>query len=167
MRKKVSLIICILCTFLLAGCGKQAAVEKTDGVNENNTFSENITQNSDSFGYESYVGTYYREGDSSSTIDSKGGSYIEIQSVSGNKVKFTITAVSSAPSNRIASITAEEIIGENGIANFVYSDDGWGNAGSGAIVLMNDKVVVTSHMKIIDGQAMWKRPDYDNVSIVK
>lgn len=82
-------------------------------------------------------------------------------------MKFTITAVSSAPSNRIASITAEEIIGENGIANFVYSDDGWGNAGSGAIVLMNDKVVVTSHMKIIDGQAMWKLPDYDNVSFVK
>ncbi len=164
MRNKVSLILYIICIFILAGCGKKTEVQQADFLNVNN--AEDTTANS-SYGYESYVGTYYSENGTPETIYTKGGSCIEIQSVYGNNVKFIITAISSAPNNRIAIARAEGSVGENGIVNFTYSDDGWGNSGTGAIVLKNDKVVVTSSMKKADSSAMWKLPDYDNSLFVR
>lgn len=164
MRNKVTLILYIICIFILAGCGKKTEVQQVDFLNVNN--AEDTTANS-SYGYESYVGTYYSENGMPETIYTKGGSCIEIQSVYGNNVKFTITAISSAPNNRIAIARAEGSVGENGIVNFTYSDDGWGNSGTGAIVLKNDKVVVTSSMKKADSSAMWKLPDYDNSLFVR
>jgi hypothetical protein len=132
--------------------------------------SENTTQTpaeENTAAYESYIGTYYRDGESDSTIENNGGIYIEIESISGNNIKFTITSVSSAPSNRIAAVTADGVIGSNGIVDYIYTDDGWGNAGSGAIVLSDGKIFGTNNVKNRDSSAMWSLQDYNNEIFIK
>ena len=57
MRNKVSLILYIICIFILAGCGKKTEVQQADFLNVNT--AEDTTVNS-SYGYESYVGTHIR-----------------------------------------------------------------------------------------------------------
>lgn len=111
--------------------------------------------------YEEYVGTYYKEGDSASSMETNGGTSIEIQSVSGTNVKFTITSISSAPSNRIASVTGEGTISEDGTVDYTYNDDYWGNSGNGTLLLKDNRIILSNHITGIDSSAMWMIHEYD------
>lgn len=170
MKSKGIFISGILFMLFLSGCGKSTDMQQGNAVNIQNIVNTEgkSTRAADSAqGFESYVGKYYSEDCSADTIYTEGGSCIDIKSVSGNNVKFIITAIGSAPNNRIATVEAEGSVGENGIVNFSYSNDGWGNSGVGVIVLKDGKVVVTSHIEKADSRAMWNLPVYDNKILIK
>ena len=119
---------------------------------------KDMVPNTEPVDYSDYVGEWI----STKDLWNKGGVILEIKSIKNNAVKFDLTSVSSAPYNRIAYIenVSAEIVG--GVVNFSFKDDGWGNSGSGMLVLRSGKVYVETSISKYDSNAMW---DLGNISI--
>lgn len=91
--------------------------------------------------YNSYVGKWYDEPSiNKSDIEIQGGNCLQIVSVSGNQMVFSLMSVTEPPGNRIAKIdnVAGQISGND--VFFAFTDDGWGNAGKGALKLKNGEI---------------------------
>ena len=164
MPQKKLLMLCVAGAVIVLSGWKGSTNVKNNNIStetQMNTMSEVIRNNQQS-GDENYTGVYYKNGDSQESIETKGGSTIEIQSVSGSNIRFTITCVSSAPSNRIASVIVDGVIGDDNIGEFSYNDDGWGNTGKGALVLKEGQLSLTTHRVAEDKTAMWLLPEYNN-----
>ena len=77
-----------------------------------------------------------------------GSTVLTIESIKDNKITFTLVKNSSG-TDRFARIEHIEADIKDGVASFRFSEDGWGNGGSGKIVFGNDYVVVQTEIDVV------------------
>jgi len=94
--------------------------------------------------------------ESAMTPTEKGGYELIIYKVESEKILFSLYSYQTPPASRIAQIEyVEANIGSDGIVEFVYEDDGWGNQGSGKLRLGEDQIELYIQTTGTDGNAMW------------
>ena len=77
-----------------------------------------------------------------------GSTELTIESIKDCKMTFTLVKT-SAGSDRFARIEHIEADIKDGVAPFRFTDDGWGNGGTGKIVLGDDYVVVQTEIGVV------------------
>lgn len=103
-------------------------------------------------------GVWYSEAciESAMTPMEKGGYELIVYKVESEKILFSLYSYQTPPASRIAQIEyVEANIGSDGIIEFVYEDDGWGNQGAGKITLGDDQIELYIQTTSADGNAMW------------
>ena len=88
------------------------------------------------------VGKYTSDNQSEDSVYADGGDLLEITSIRGRTVAFKYTSISSAPSNRVASIkVSSATFDEKGRAKFKFDEDGWENRGTGMLYINSNKTI--------------------------
>lgn len=103
-------------------------------------------------------GVWYSEAciKSAMTPMDEGGYELIIYKVDSEKILFSLYSYQTPPASRIAQIEyVEASIGNDGIVEFVYEDDGWGNQGEGKITLGEETIELFIQTTIVDENAMW------------
>lgn len=111
--------------------------------------------------YSKYIGEWYDEikdtEDPRQAVQSLGGTCLEIMSMDEDSVFFNLYTYQSPPASRVAfieNITA--VFSEDKKeANFLFTEDGFGNSGSGVISFQGDTVYVITNLSYESPVAMW------------
>jgi hypothetical protein len=86
----------------------------------------------------------------------EGGTSLELQTINESTANMELFVVQEPPSNRIASIYTTLNFDDNGVATFIFQDDGWGSSGEGSVTLEeNDTITVLIKYSTIAEDAMW------------
>ena len=87
------------------------------------------------------------------TYDGGGKSSLYIINVTDKVIRFSFTNISAA--GRIATINNIACIIEDGVGSFTFSDDSWGNSGSGKIRFMEDSIFFETLLNDENSQSIW------------
>ncbi|MCI5602170.1 MAG: zinc ribbon domain-containing protein [Lachnospiraceae bacterium] len=102
-----------------------------------------------------FIGTWFDE-NANGFPEEVGGVELNIFAIKDNLVLFSLELTQSPPASRIAAIYDYSAIINDGKAEFSFSDDGWGNAGSGTITFLSDnRIYVKTTFTKLDSTAMW------------
>lgn len=168
MKKTMLLSACIAVLVLLTACGSKSSdtpesttIAGGDGANNESmssgpTKAENTTvismptstppSSTAILDFTSYVGVWFIKdkdmNECSEDVYKNGGLVVQINDISEGYIRFKVECISAPPTNRIAEATVEAEF-KNGKADFVFKDDGWGNAGSGRLELQDETVSMT------------------------
>lgn len=124
---EIAVIICILIAILLI---PKFIYRTTDSRQQNQKEL-----------YTDYLGVWYdKEHKDSEDITETGGKKIEICKVDGENIVFSIISTSRSTDPKTASLEYIKAKVKNGQADFVFSDDGFGNSGVGTISLTDGNV---------------------------
>lgn len=131
--------------------------ENTDNNTDNSVNTDNVHQEIPD--YTSYCGKWYNEECTDGRPSEAGGYELDIYAVENNTVLFSLASYQLPPALRVAQIeNMTAILNENkpNTAEFMFSNDGWDNAGTGSIVFLeNNKIYVNVKLTSINSNSMW------------
>ena len=112
---------------------------------------------SDQADYSDYVGVWQSKEITSQNVEQQleGGTTLEIITVKDSVIRFNLTKTSAYPNQRIAqlnNVTAEII---DNVVSFSFSDDGWGNSGTGKLKLSKDEIYAEVTILEENSSAQW------------
>ena len=162
------IIISILVVMIIAGVfvfayfnrDKSSNSEKKEEENQsvnididNSYTNKNDNEEKD---YNTYCGTYYNEECTDGTPEDGGGYELNIYSIQNDTVLFSLISYQAPPASRFASVENMVATLKDDKAEFMFSDDGWENAGTGSILFMEDnRIYVNVKLTSANSDAMW------------
>lgn len=106
--------------------------------------------------YADYLGVWYdKEHIDSEDISETGGKKIEICKVNGENIVFSVNSISRSSDPKMAHLDYLKVKLKDGQADFVFSEDGFGNSGVGTIKLQDGKVYVKIALNSSDTGGSW------------
>ena len=140
---------------------------KNDGTNtsqsdgdipnaDNESASGNQGETALDINAETFCGTWYNKDFEGEDPELEGGNVLKIISVNKDKVVFDLASYQEPSGMRVAEIMGVEADIEDGKAEFVFRDDGWGNGGIGTLIFFEDKVCVNIKLTMINSESLWQ-----------
>ena len=105
---------------------------------------------------ETFCGTWYNKDFEGEDPELEGGNVLKIISINKDKVVFDLASYQEPSGMRVAEIMGVEADIEDGKAEFVFRDDGWGNGGIGTLIFFEDKVCVNIKLTMINSESLWQ-----------
>ncbi len=107
--------------------------------------------------YSGYIGIWQSKDITTQNAEQQleGGTTLEIITVKDSVIRFNLTKTSDYPNQRIAqlsNITAEII---DNVVSFSFSDDGWGNRGTGKLTFSKDEIYAEVTVLEENSTAQW------------
>lgn len=150
-----ALIAVVVLIIVLSGQGDTDS--ESDKGNQINSGVDKNTDNASSNNINpiDYCGTWYSEEFDGESPELEGGNILKIISMTEDKVIFDLCSYQAPPNSRIAEIAAIEADIENGQAEFLFSNDGWGNGGIGTLLFLEGKIYVNIKLTSVSSDSLW------------
>lgn len=118
---------------------------------ESNT--TNTTNEPTNVDLNSYIGNWQSE--QNKDVYLYGGVSLNILEKTSETITFTLTAIQAPPANRIAIIENITAKINSNQADFIFADDGWGNAGTGTLLINDNNIYVKTELTTIEPTSNW------------
>ena len=145
-----AILVVLLC--VLGSKEEDASNGEDDSKESVTSEGEETTKPSD------YEGVWYDAAcmDASTIPEQNGGYELIIYSIEDEQILFSLWSYQASPASRIAQVEyIKADIEDDGVVEFQYEDDGWGNKGKGQIKLGFQEVEVSIQITSPDENAMW------------